>query len=738
MQFALLILAAMTAHAEVRRALLVGIDEYMQPSPGYKPSSMTRERLKAIRGTPSRSMLDSLQGAANDARAMKEILIEKFGFEERNVILLPNPAQHATADNILALLQSFLIDQAKPGDQSLFYYAGHGSRIRNFATQNADGFDSTIVPQDALLGVPDIRSKELARIYARAPRKHIALTVIFDSCFSGAASRGAMARDRLRGQPFDPNVSVNEKLDGPLPEDSGVLVISASQEYEPAAELASTDLDGPHGAFTWALLHALAASPVDERVDRIFQRARALMQSRAPGQEPVLLAKNGLNTRGLFEQPAQAGGKPSVVAGRVYGDRVKLNGGLAMNLHAGCELIRVGPGSAPMRIRITKVTGLSSSDAEIVEGAEVKPGDLFEMDKWVAPNRAMLRVFIGPSAPQGEIERAIAAANELHRVGMLDEDPTERAPTHIVEWDRTRWIVHENLPAAKASPVDLVQVGRTLPPQARVNLMIPPPQNFHVTEGVETVDSVEKADYILIGRVTAQSVEYAWALPDVTKEDRLARGSARPLRSDWIASSNAPALRQAALNLARVAGWLQLSQSAPVSSWPYHLALERTDANRLLEGGEVRGGESYHLVLRADAEALRKSSFIAPRWVYIFVVDSWGKATLLVGEANLANQFPRVTGDSATPEQIVLEEPELTIGTPYGVDHYFLLSTASPIDSPETVLNFDGVRTRGADRSPSDPLARLLHNTATATRGEVAQVPLNWSIEAMNVLSLAK
>lgn len=742
LRFAFLLLAAAAAHAEVRRALLVGIDHYMQPSRAYKSSAMTRERLKAVRGSPSRTTLESLDGAVNDAQAMKEILIEKFGFKAENIILLPNPKQPATADNILGLLQSFLIDQARPGDTSVFYYAGHGSRIRNFGTKNADGFDSTIVPADALAGVPDIRSKELARIYDQAPRKHVALTVILDSCFSGGASRGAMARDKLRAQPPDLKISVNETLDGPLPEDAGVLVISASQEYEPAAELASTDLDGPHGAFTWALLHVLGASPADDRVDRIFQRARALMQSRAPGQEPVLLAKNGLNTRGLFGQPASADSQAAIAVGRVNGKIVKLNGGLAMNLHEGCELKAIQAKDVPARLRITKVTGLSTSDAILIEGAELKPGDLFLLDKWVAPDRDMLRVFIGPPAPRAQIESAVAAANELRRRGMLDEDPTAHAPTHVIEWDGSHWQLRPNRAGAQGVTVDLGRLH--LPTNAQVNLMIPAPANFPgspIGGSVAVANSVESADYILLGRAAAQSVEYAWALPDATEGDVLAHRSPRPLRSDWIAWKDGAAapLREAVLTLARVAGWMELSASAPASSWPYYLALERTDSGALLDRPEVHGGEQYRLVLRADPELLRKSAFVTPRRVYVFVVDSWGQSQLLVGETNIGNEYPHFNPASpAPPEKIVLDGSALDIDKPYGLDHYFLLTTATPIDSPETVLTFDGARTRGANHAPSDPLARLLRNTATATRGEVSQVPVNWSIEATTILSLPK
>jgi hypothetical protein len=725
----LLLFTTAAAGAEVRRAVLVGIDDYSAGNrSAYQLSDRTRTRLRAIQGTPSRQALSNLEGAVNDAAAMREILIQRFGFEERNVILLTN--QEATADQILGALQNHLIDNAKPGDVSLFYYAGHGSRIRNTAPRNdnAGGFDSTIIPSDALLGVPDIRAKELVRIYAQAPRRHIRLTVIEDSCFSGGAARGAVARNRIRAQPPDLGISVNETLDVPLPEDSGVLVLSASQDYEPAAELSSTDLNGPHGAFTWALLHVLGASSADERVDRMFQRVRALMQSRAPGQEPVLFAKGGLNSRGLLEQKAGSGQRVTVAAGRVNGSQVKLNGGLAMNLHEDCELKRVTPADPPVRIRVTKVNGLSSSDAMVVEGTNVKPGDLFELDKWVVPDREMLRV--------------------LRRRSMLTEDPTEHPPTHVVQWEKSQWTLRENIPGAipgVLGEMSADQILRVAPAGAHIAVLIPPAsslvESMSLGASVASVESPDSADYILLGRACPTAgppcVEYAWALPDVTEEDlRRSQAPARPLRSDWFPSNGetATSMSDAALALARIAGWLELSDSAPGSPWPYRLALEHEDTHRPLETPEVRGGEDYKLILRAADPQLLLNSSLVPRRVYVFVINGWGQAKLVFGESNLQNEFPRLDAASLAAESIPLSS--VTIEEPYGVDQYFLLTTATPIDSPETVLNFDGPRTRGAERPPADPLARLLRNTATGTRGEVARIPVNWSISRLAIVSL--
>jgi len=97
--------------------------------------------------------------------------------------------------------------------------------------------DSTLVPADTMLGVPDIRSKELARVYMSARKKGVDLTVIEDSCFSGAGTRGPRPARVSRSLDPDGQVSVAEVLDGPLPEEQGVLFLSAAQDYQPAQEL---------------------------------------------------------------------------------------------------------------------------------------------------------------------------------------------------------------------------------------------------------------------------------------------------------------------------------------------------------------------------------------------------------------------------------------------------------------------------------------------------------------------
>src|SRR6476659_8969270 len=108
-----------------RRALLVGIDR-------YKTGEQKRE--DTARG---RRHWRDLRGSVNDVRALQEVLIRRQGFRPKDMLVLENEA--ATGDAILQAFQRHLIAPAKTGDHSIFYYAGHGSPVRNSRSSELDG-----------------------------------------------------------------------------------------------------------------------------------------------------------------------------------------------------------------------------------------------------------------------------------------------------------------------------------------------------------------------------------------------------------------------------------------------------------------------------------------------------------------------------------------------------------------------------------------------------------------------
>ena len=122
----------------------------------------------------------------------------------------------------------------------------------------------------------------------RVINKGATLTAIFDSCHSGAVTRGYSKFNRVRAADPDPRDSLDD-YSGPFPEKSGALVFAAAQDIESAAE--GRDEHGvDHGAFTAALIKVLNSAPINESANDIFQQTFALMRSAGASQVPVILS----------------------------------------------------------------------------------------------------------------------------------------------------------------------------------------------------------------------------------------------------------------------------------------------------------------------------------------------------------------------------------------------------------------------------------------------------------------
>lgn len=765
----------LTAGAATRRALLVGIDKY-DPPPGAKPGSAKTiqgaNKRVAVKGNSQRQPFESLDGAVADMEAVKALLTDRYGFREGDVKTLTN--QEATADGILSAIQQHLIDGAAPGDVSLFYYAGHGSRLRNLRTPKSSGYDSTIVPADWWRGTPDIRDKELARLFRKAVQKGIALTIIADSCHSGSLLRGGL---RVREAPGDTGLYVEDPPDRdqaghslPNPEEEGALVLSAAQDYQIAAEI-STD-SGWHGVFTWALLQVLRYSPENEPMSRIFERVRALVQSEEPVQEPVMAGK-GRAERGLFGQPADLAGSITVAARTVTGTTIELQGGRVLGLAKGCELVRIPKSTdeSPVRIEITEVTGLSKCVAQVRSGPpeSVRPGDLFQLDKWVQPEERILRVYLPPKPPS--LARIMAVAKSV--AGLLlpgwVEDPTVTPPDFVMGWNGSEWVMARNGPGGEVilrmgTEPDTAQVRKRLAdfPSARLFLMLPLPAEVAeqvrlgagtALDAIVPVDSIAGARYALEGRYRDAGLEFAWIAPSGSEEElkRMAMLPRMPLRTKWLtlaAGIDAPRglaaqVEEYAVRMARLRAWIELEPPVVSPPFPYGLAFQETSSKRMVIEGEMRKGERYKLYLKSDPDLLHRfeeaGKKVSRQYVYVFIIDRDGTGTSLFpgAQGNVENLFP--PDKIPLPAEIPLSgrDYDLEISDPLGTDVYFMIVSTEVIDP--LVFSFEGVR-GGPEGMRGGSLSRLLIGIGTGQtrRGKQPPAPPQWSIEKRVIRSVAK
>ncbi|HEY7567502.1 MAG TPA: caspase family protein, partial [Gemmatimonadaceae bacterium] len=602
-----------SADAQTRRALLIGIDRYQYSATVLglwrRQTAVAVARWRARVGdkalpaaTPGgedlyghRQLVGDLDGAVNDALAVAEVLQRRYQFAAPR--LLNN--EHATRDSILAALGK-LADDSRAGDIVVFYYAGHGSqRVNSSSRRKLNHLDQTIVPADANAGQFDIRDVELAAAFDRVLDRigpTGTLTLIFDSCHSGAVTRGEASPHKIRWAAADPRDAADSTVVR-APEDHGALFLGAAQDFEPSQEAEAVDSDGklrPHGAFTAALLRVLRFVPPNEPASQVFARARAILQQDGRAQNPVIRGVEADKRRPLFGTFTGAlAGRVTVPVLRVDHDTVRLQAGLGVGLAPGTELrladtLRDKSGravtGASVRLRVTVVRGLGASDAVASAGSvkHLEAGTLFVVDRWTVANGAGLRVFIPPGREASALTRDTAALAPLRESGVAEwvDDPTsipnDGRPLYTIRFETGGWHVvgpsgavrlasttaadveraiasAENaamttldgqrvaLRAAGAQPDSVLPAARA---KARVTVLLPPTvglrSKIRLGKGtpndvVNVVDNPSAADFFLVGRSDDTGTSYAWVRPNATQESQ--RLSSIPARTLWVGTT---------------------------------------------------------------------------------------------------------------------------------------------------------------------------------------------------------
>ena len=777
------------SQAQTRRAVLVGINTYnpdastsAQAALGIPneaaATSATSTAQKASRGRGTWSNLD---GSLNDIASIRELLITRFGFQDADVHVLTEAK--ATRQGIRSAIRTYLADAASAGDISFFYYAGHGSQMKNSKSSEADKLDETIVPSDALAGALDVRDKELARDFMEVIRKGAILTAIFDSCHSGSVARGLSRWGRLRNLPPDHAHDAMDDYKGPFPEKEGGLIFSAAQDIEPAAE-GKDDQGVDHGAFTAALMHVLATVPPNESANSIFRRTLAVMRSMDANQVPVIAGTPERLQAGLFGSGGtNISGKLELPLMKIDDGQVEVLGGFTLGLGIGSEIVSEGTnGAKGIRVEITDQT-LSTSSGKILDGdsGTLKAGAIFTVNKWVPANQNVLKLWISPlNLTKEEIRDA---ADQIAKARLSDspkivDDPSETSLTHFISWTGQGWVV-QDLMAGKTTnlgkPFHLLDWIKKLGMDEEtvfVSLPLPTGAKDFVTNlgaksfPVRVVNTLQEADYALIGRSRGSFIDYSWLRPGTIsvanpgpEHEPVHRNhalfgrevvpSSLPPHSRWIImdqsfsslSKTTQELEALAGTLCRINSWLKLSPPPGESNFPYRLVITEADNANQTEGNQIAIGDGrwYGLALTASPSDLKRE--VSRRRVYVFVIDSEGNSTPLyptLEMGDVENVFPTAadTRDGGPPITKQLGPPKLfQVVEPFGTDTYVLL-TLSPKDSIDLEsLRWTGV-SEGSKKRGGGTLDALF--ASVGTRAAKPATPSSWSLEKVEVVSKAK
>lgn len=253
----------MTTSAPTLFALLVGIDQYASSS------------------------IPALHGCVNDVDAMEQMLRDRFGVQQANILKLTN--QEATHQRIKDAFRTHLIGsgsawsaatQDQPSPAFLFHFSGHGSRAFDPTGAEPDQCDETIVPYDSrLANIYDIKDWELGQLLNELTTLSHNVTVILDCCHSGSGTRDMKDNilavrscpPDLRPQPRHRSPIATAQTRGALStsgwmQAENYVLLAACHDAELANEMVVKEGEGNrhHGVLSYFLIQELARMRLDQ------------------------------------------------------------------------------------------------------------------------------------------------------------------------------------------------------------------------------------------------------------------------------------------------------------------------------------------------------------------------------------------------------------------------------------------------------------------------------------------
>lgn len=137
-----------------------------------------------------------LEGPTVDAKLIRQLLTERFSFADKNIVSIVD--KRVSRANLIRGIRDHL-GRAGPEGTAVFYYSGHGLQLdENVASRGpedpeSDGVDEALYLADGQVLVDD----EIFALTQALPAGRVIM--IFDSCYSGGASRAASGYSLAKG-----------------------------------------------------------------------------------------------------------------------------------------------------------------------------------------------------------------------------------------------------------------------------------------------------------------------------------------------------------------------------------------------------------------------------------------------------------------------------------------------------------------------------------------------------------
>jgi len=191
-----------------------------------------------------------------DAKLVKAYLTA-LGFKARNIEFIAD--EKATQSSIKKTIETWLPNRVKKDSRIFIYYSGHGAP----STRSGEAY---IVPFDGDPNYLEDTGYSLKRLYNNLGKLQVAeVTVVLDSCFSGAGGRSVLAKGAR------PLVMMTDVKVIP----SNMAILSATQ----GTQISTSSTEKGHGVFTYYFLKALKEGK--KTIGEIYEYVKPLVEDEA-------------------------------------------------------------------------------------------------------------------------------------------------------------------------------------------------------------------------------------------------------------------------------------------------------------------------------------------------------------------------------------------------------------------------------------------------------------------------
>eukprot|EP00931_Biecheleriopsis_adriatica_P095182 TRINITY_DN68813_c0_g1_i1.p1 TRINITY_DN68813_c0_g1~~TRINITY_DN68813_c0_g1_i1.p1 ORF type:complete len:558 (-),score=108.31 TRINITY_DN68813_c0_g1_i1:21-1694(-) len=246
---------------------------------GGDPPVMTGRKKALLVGNNYPGTKAQLNGCINDVHMWKENLIDLYGFDENEMVILTDDQSDERQRPTLANMRTgltWLVAGAQPGDVLFFSFSGHGTQVKDRTGYEADGKNEALCPTD-YSSSGFLVDDEIFDLIVTPLKSGVKLTIILDCCHSGTAV----------DLPF-----IWEKGEGRWATESGVPMSAGDVQMYSGCEDEQCSMDVTRhgragGAMTTAMTTVLRESPsliYPELLDQLHR----VLQERGMEQIPRL------------------------------------------------------------------------------------------------------------------------------------------------------------------------------------------------------------------------------------------------------------------------------------------------------------------------------------------------------------------------------------------------------------------------------------------------------------------